>query len=198
LSLDTAYPIGITAGVEQFGVDMGAGKEAFVQHPFYSYAILVAGGTPTRIAMMLNPEYRIEMWTPTGVLERVIKRVDARRPPTMPERADARIAMRERLQHINDRARIEQVIDAVPEPDTLPAAVAMVITTLGEVIVQREGLFPSQRASIFDVFDAKGLWLGELRLRPRTVIHEIDRDYITAVRVDNDDVQHVEVLRLRR
>jgi len=52
--------------------------------------------------------------------------------------------------------------------------------------------------SRFDVFDRSGRWLGELALPPRTRLLDVGRDYLLGVRLDDDDVPHVEVYRLHR
>jgi len=175
-SLDTAYPIGITAGIEQFGVTINGKSHGFVIHPFYSRSIIAAGGSPLRIVTLQNPEYELLVWTPTGQLERVIRRAGGRRAPNPQELSDAADALRksqQRDQHQQDPVIAAQIVAAVPTPDSLPAALAVVVSSAGEILVAREGNLPSHASSLYDVFDAKGQYLGELRLPRRSGIREV-------------------------
>lgn len=197
-SLDTAYPIAVGAGIEQYGVTLpGKSGETFVMHPFYSRALLEAGGTPLRIVTMLNPAYRVEVWTPQGKLERVITRVGGQRAPNAEELADAKLASRGFPRQL-DAATNERMQAEVPIPDSLPAGIAIRVTTKGEILVLREGHLPSHQHSVYDVFSAEGRWLGEFRLPRRTSIREVGDDYILTVRSNEDDVPLIEVLRLHR
>lgn len=197
-SLDTAYAIGLYAGIEQFGLKLNGGSTSFVTHPFYGNTFIAAGGTPMRIVLATNPEYNIEVWTPTGKLERVIRRVGGRRAPNAAEKADVPATMRKQMTQRHDTADLERVLAAVPMPDSLPAVMGLVVGPAGEVIVQREGMLPSHRVSLFDVFDVTGRWLGEIRLPTRMRLFELGSDYLLGVRMDSDDVPRVEVYRLRR
>ncbi|MBL0170629.1 MAG: hypothetical protein IPP90_07840 [Gemmatimonadaceae bacterium] len=197
-TLDTAYPMGIVAGIEQFGVRSGTNGEVFLQHPFYSYSLIASGGHPMRIVSITNPDYRIEIWTPKGTLERVILRTNGRRAPTREERADARAQMLTMHRRMADPVTLARLVDAVPTPDSLPAAVGLVVSDSGEIVVQREGFPAGPRASAFDVFGADGRWLGAFQFAPRTLLIEVGIDYLLTVRLDADDAPHVEVLRLHR
>ena len=198
-SLNVAHALGVEAGIEQFGVDI-AGHIGFYSHPFYSSSILAAGGTPFRIAQILNPAYDIQIWTPTGTLERIIRRVNARRAPTADEIRAVPDMVRER--YAGSGNSLAQSVDIalaqIPTPDSLPAAQSASIAETGELIVQREGLLKVQSISLFDVFDTNGTWLGELRLPARSRIVEVSHDRILTTRHDEDDRTLVEVYRLHR
>lgn len=196
-ALDTAYPLGIVAGIEQFGVRVD-NHETYVLHPFYSRSLIAAGGTPMRIVTMTNPEYRVEVWSATGVLERALTRKKGRRTPSADEVAAARHEMWLQSRKGLDSAQFERVLAAVPTPDSLPAAIDLVVSDRGEVIVQRDGFSSAARHSRFDVFDANGDWLGELLLKPRTRILAIDEHALVTIRIDDDDVPVVEVWRFHR
>jgi len=194
--LAAAYPLGIDGGIEQFGVTIPQG-EVFVVHPFHSFSFVAAGGTPMRIAIATNPEYRIELWTPTGRLERVIRRDGGRRAPTAAERADARASMMRQLGRMDEATR-SRVIAAVPTPDSLPAVIGLTVTPQGEFLVQREGYLPSHVTSIWDVFDRGGRWLGELRLPGHCRILSTGTDNLLVQRGIADDATLIEVYRLKR
>jgi len=195
-ALDATYPLGIGGSGEQFGVSIAQG-EAFVSHPFHSRPKIAAGGTPMRIAIATNPEYRIEVWTPTGVLERIIRRTSGRRAPTAIERDSARVFMLRYLPGMESSIQ-EKVLAAVPTPDSLPAVAAMAVTPNGELIVQREGDVAPQVVSVWDVFDASGRWLGEFRLPIRSRVLSVGTDHIVVRRYTEDDATHIEVYQWRR
>ncbi len=195
-ALDSAYPLGISSGIEQYMA--GPDGARALMHPFYSMSVFAAGGSPLRIAMILNPEYRIEVWTATGMLERVIERVHARRVPTAAERVASRDEALRRAGGGMDARLRASLVDGMPLPDSLAAAQRVVVSQLGEIIVQREGWIPGQQRSLFDVFNARGRWLGEIALPARTGIFDVGQDFVLTVRLDEDDTPLVEVLRLRR
>lgn len=194
---DTAYPVGITAGIEQFGVKLAPGREVFVVHPFHSWSRITSGGSPLRLAIATNPDYRIELWSTTGKLERIIERTGARIAPTASDAEQARASMRDQLKYLDDPTR-ERVLAEVPTPDSLAAVMGLAITPAGELLVQREGFLPSQRASVWDVFDAEGRYLGPIRILGRMRILAAGNDHLLVLRRTEDDASLVEVYRFRK
>ena len=49
-------------------------------HPLFAAHRVTGGGDPPLLFSAQNPEYAIEVWTPNGRLERVIRRIGAERP----------------------------------------------------------------------------------------------------------------------
>lgn len=197
-SLDTSYALGITADPEQFGVSLNGQYMAFAGHPLFTRSLTAAGGTPLRIVTFMNPGYELQVWTPTGRLERIVRRINARRATNEQERKDAMeqvLAMTR--SESTDPALLAQMA-AIPMPDSLPSAVSLTVAATGEILVMREGFRPSQRQSLYDVFDRTGTWLGELRLPHHTRIAEVGADYVVVIRNDESDVPRVEVFRLHR
>lgn len=197
-SLDTSYALGITAEPEQYGVVLNGNYMGFSGHPLFIRSITAAGGSPVRIVTVLNPGYELQVWTPTGRLERIVRRIGARRATSEQERKDAleNVLAMTRAES-QDPALLAQMA-AIPMPDSLPAAVSLTVAATGEMLVMREGFRPSQRESIYDVFDRTGNWLGELRFPAHTRIADVGTDYVLVIRSDENDVPRVEVLRLRR
>lgn len=197
-SLDTSYRLGITAEPEQFGVLLNGQYLGFSMHPLYSRSLTAAGGSPVRIVTFMNPGYELQVWTPTGRLETIVRRVGARRATSEQERKDAleEVLAMTRAES-QDPALLEQMA-AIPMPDSLPAAVSLTVAATGEMLVMREGLLPSQRQSLYDVFDRAGVWLGELRFPRHTRIADVGKDYLVVIRSDDRDVPRAEVLRLYR
>jgi hypothetical protein len=199
-ALDTSYRLGALGGIEQFGLGGVAGSRStrFYMHPFYSYSYVAAGGTPMRIALVTNPAYSIEIWTPTGKLERIIRRPSGKRVPTAAEKAAAVTSFGEQLLERHDSSNPAAILAKMPIPDSLPAAYGLVIGPDDELFVQRQGTWAVPGASRFDVFDRSGRWLGELALPPRTRLLDAGRDNLLAVRIDDNDVPHLDVYRLHR
>lgn len=197
-TLDTVYRLGVVAGIEQFGVDMGGGRTQFQRHPYYSRSLSAAGGTPLRIAMALNPQYSIEVWTPKGKLERIIRLPNGRRATSDEERKAAPEIMRKQMaQNPRIYPNPEALIAAIPTPDSMPAIGALVVADGGEIIVGRVNP-PSAKASKYDVFDPSGKLLGELMMPGIMSIIEVGTDYVLATNKDDNDVMRVQAYRLHR
>ena len=194
--LSAVHPLGIDGSLESFGVSIPGG-DMFVIHPFHSRSVIVAGGNPMRVAMARNPEYRIEIWTPTGTLERIIRREGARRAPNQAELDFARTGMLPYLKGA-DPATMEKVLAAVPTPDSLPAVAGLAITPAGELVVQREGAMIGQASSSWDVFDPEGHWLGSFRLPIHSRLLSIGTDHLVVRRGGESDDRLIEVYRIRR
>lgn len=194
-SLDSVIPLGRDAGIEQFGLDLGRSHTVFVIHPFHALSYKAAGGTPFRIAIALNPEYRIEIWRPDGVLERTIIRANAQHPPTAEDRA----AVPRLLAPYAEMTRVpvDRLLAEVPAPKLLPAIAGLAFAPGGELLVTREGQLPSQRETLVEVLDRKGEQIGTLHLPPRVRILEVGTDYLLGLRFDADDVPSVELYRLQ-
>jgi hypothetical protein len=196
-TLDTAYKLGVEAGIEQFGVK-GPQQTMFFMHPFYSWSLVAAGGAPMRVVSMTNPAYVIEVWTPQGKLERIIRRPNGRRAPTPAERTGALATLHKEASRYRDTTGIDAILAAVPMPDSLPAAVALMVSDSGLIFVMREGMLSGQTSTRLDVFDRQGHWLGVLALPPRIRLLEAGADYLLYARFDQDDVPHIEVHRMTR
>lgn len=194
---DTAYPVGITAGIEQFGVRLAPGREVFVVHPFHSWSRVTSGGEPLRLAIATNPDYRIELWSPTGKLERIIERTGARLAPSAQDAEQARASMDNQLKYMDQPTR-ERVLAEVPTPDSLAAVVGLAITPAGDVLVQREGFLLSQQASVWDVFASDGRFLGAIRIPGHMRILAAGNDHLLVVRRKEDEAWLVEVYRVKR
>jgi hypothetical protein len=199
-SLDSAYALGRDMGFEQYGVDVG-GQTRFLMHPFHTRSFIAAGGTPMRIAIATNPEYEIEIWRPDGVLDRTLRRANARRAPSAKENAAAAAATSvsprlgpQRPGAVQaDRA---ELIKQVPVPTLLAAVTDLAVASTGEVLVGREGHLPGQPTTIIDIFNRAGNYIGILRLPPRFKILDVGTDYVLGRRLDENDAAVIEVYRL--
>lgn len=93
------------------------------------------------------------------------------------------------------RARVA----ALPEPDTRPAYRDFFVDTEGHLWA---GALRSRTTLDdpwpFEIFSPEGEWLGSLTLPPRFDVFEIGSDYVLGSRRDALDVEHVQMLPLRR
>lgn len=194
-TLEKTYPIGIEGGIEQFGIALPGGGETFVMHPFYSRSFIAAGGEPLRIATITNPDYTIEIWTPDGHLERIVRRANGRRAPTAEEKRELPAML---LARNGRRDRDPAILSQAPTPDSLPAASGVRIGADGHIVVAREGSLPPYARVTYDIFSPAGHWLGEFAMPARTFIMELGADYILALRLDDHDVPMLEVYALKR
>jgi len=196
-SFDRAWPLGVSAEAEGYGVTLDGRTELYRLWPYHAQSVTVAGGNPVRIAHAINPAYRIEIWTTDGRLTRVIERTTGRRPPTKQEIVDV-IKAKRASSGMWRAGLVEAALEQIPTPDSLPALISIAMNDVGELMVMREGHLPSHTMSVYDVFDPKGQWLGELRIPGRVGVASFGEDYLLAVRQNEDGMMLVEVLPLRR
>lgn len=154
---------------------------------------MTANRAGTEIAIALNPAYEIEVLSMKGQQLRIVRRLDGLRVPTQTERDLARNEVLAPFRIFNDDALLALVLRDVPEPETLPAVQGLVIAASGELWVQRHIARYSAGPSTFDVFDARGEFLGEVSLPPGVTVVEVGEDHVLGVRVDENDVPFVEL-----
>lgn len=205
-SLDSIYELGILGGIEQWRIEVTgqACKQRIpppvclraTLHPFYSVGHFAIGGVPPRIAIVLNPEYVIEIWTPDGRLERVVRRHGARREPSDAERAEADGQVAKWAP--GDEALLNRFLTEMEMPDSIPAVYGLKVGIEGDIWVLREGTLESQPQALYDVFEASGRFLGEMRFPREFRVEEVGADYVLGVRRDEDDVPFVQVYALDR
>lgn len=198
--LSAVHALGRDMGLEQFGVTVGD-RTRYLMHPFHTRSFAAAGGTPMRIAIATNPEYEVELWTPEGRLERTLKRENARRAPTAREsEAAAAVLATSRMlgPQRDDPAEKARILGAVEVPRLLAAVADLAIASTGHVLVGREGHLPTQAATIIDVFDPAGRYLGILRLPQRFRMLDVGADYILGMRFDENDVVSIEAYKLAK
>lgn len=187
--------MGLYGGLEQWGVDMGDGRTRFEIHPFHARTATAAGGDPLRVATALNPEYSVEIWTPDGRLERIVRRPGAERMPTAQDRTE----VRERFaQRVPDEVIRNRFLAEMDEPDTVPPIRRLTLGPGGDLWILRDTQSAPERVAVHDVFNAQGRFLGEVHLPEGTFILEVGEDYLLGLRMDEMGVPFVELYRLER
>lgn len=187
--------LGLYGGLEQWGVSYG-GRTAFALHPFHASTYTAVGGDPLRVAIARNPEYSVEVWTLDGRLDRIVRRIGARRAPTEDE---ARMAEERFLRFARDDEQLaNRFLAEVEIPDSIPAVHDLEIARNGELWVGRTMRLPGPAARVYDVFGPDGEYLGAISFPAGFELHEIGEDYVLGTRLDELDVPFVELYGLRR
>jgi hypothetical protein len=200
VTLDRAYPMGLGGGIVQTGIRVGNGT-AFIIHPFGAWTAVAAGGWPMRVAIATGPAYEVELWSQTGALERIVRRLDGRRALTDADRAEHQRRLQEWVQQrerSTDPALMVRVLEEIPAPDSMPAIGSMALAPDGTLFVTRAGRFSPEQPTQVDVFDAQATFLATLQLPPRFHIFDAGTDYLLGVRYNEDDVPVIEIYRMRR
>jgi hypothetical protein len=192
-TLDTVYSLGVQAGLEQFGLKVGD-RIRYSLHPYHARTYLAGGGSPIRIAIARNPEYSIEIWTPEGVLERIVRRSNAREATTPGAVSELSEAMRWMAR---DEALFRRIVAETPVPDSVPAVWGLAVGDEGELWVKR-GRGLKSDSTVYDVFDQRGQFLGEIKMAPRSTVHQIGSGFVAVSVLDKNDVPSVNILRLAR
>ena len=175
-------------GAEQ-PLGLFVGPDAGVLFSFGTW--IASGGSPMSIAIVSNPEYSVELWSPDGELRRIIRRRDGRRPPTDPE-VEAALEMAKRLPPMGPAP-------ATPEtPDLVPAAFGLTVGMRGDVWVRRAPLPGMRDATVFDAFDQDGRFRGEIRFDGYFWLYEVGDDYLLGARLDELDIPRIQLHRLHR
>lgn len=191
--LEDVDTLGVYGSLEQWGVPY-EDRTVFAIHPFHARTVTAAGGRPLRIAIAVNPEYSIEVWTPEGGLERIVRRPGGARAPT--EEVDSLVRERFEVFARGDARLLERLLDEIPTPERIPAVGTMVFGSEGELWV-RWAAAPSDRGRVYDVFDREGRWLGQVAAPP-VGVQEIGTDYLLGVRYDELRIPYVEMYALDR
>jgi hypothetical protein len=196
-TLDTAYPLGMFSGLTSHNIAVAPGRTVSVLHPFDPWPQIAGGGSPLRIALWASHDYRIELWTPAGVLERIVQRIGARRATPKVATPEEREYTARTIFNL-DAATRERVLDAVPRPDSMPALVDLEFTSDGHLLVQREGFLAMQSTSSWDVFAPDGRFLGSFRLPGNARIIQAGKDFLLVQRRTVEGGVLVEIYRVTR
>ena len=179
----------IAAGGAEHPLGLFVGPDAGELFAFGTW--FASGGSPMSVAIVTNPGYSVEVWSPDGELRRIIRRQDGRRPPTDLE-IEAALEMAMRLFPMGPAP-------ATPEtPDLVPAAFGLTVGAQGDVWVRRAPLPGMRYATVYDAFDHEGRFRGEIRFDGYFWLYEVGDDYLLGARLDELDVPHIRLHRLRR
>jgi hypothetical protein len=96
-------------------------------------------------------------------------------------------------------AYVRDVITGLPTPERRPGYARMLVDARGAVWLEPfRGTSEAGSQIQWEVFDAAGEWLGSVILPDRFRVREIGVDYVLGIARDEDNVEHVQLLRLDR
>lgn len=158
---------------------------------FSSGTWVASGGSPMIVAIVNNPEYSVEVWSPRGRLLRIIRRLHGRRAPTDRE-IEAAMEMAMRPPPMGPAPARPEI------PDLVPAALGLTVGSQGDIWVRRAPVRGMQDESVFDAFDHEGRFRGQARFDGYFWLYEVGDDYLLGARLDEMGVPHIQLRRLLR
>jgi hypothetical protein len=138
---------------------------------------------------------QFQTYSATGVMERI-----ARVPGYDLELSGEDIrAERDALLEGNFPPSYRELVASMPEPSTRPAYSDLVVDSEGYAwAAEHHSMAERGSATDWEVFAPDGEWLGSVRTPARFTVFEIGQDYVLGIRLDELDVEHVQLLRLNR
>ena len=165
------------------------GAETVLGHYWYRRGVLrmsswpASGGSPTVVAIAPNPEYSVEIWSVDGALTRIVRRLDARPPPTEVEIDAATEQWRSMYG--------ERMPELEEPPNLLPAVFGLTVGATGDLWVRRKPVVQLHDETVFDVFDTEGRYRGEVRFAGYYWLYEVGEDYVLGAWLDELGVPHI-------
>ena len=96
-------------------------------------------------------------------------------------------------------SQLRDIVSRLPTPEARPASSDLKIDELGFVwIAEFKGWSERGEPIDWEVFATDGEWLGTVQVPARFTVFEFGIDYVLGLRLDDDDVEHVQILRLMR
>ena len=164
--------------------------------PLFGHLRVMAVGAD-RLVFGGNESYELAIYTPEGVLERLVRRRQPARPVT-PEALDA--LLKTRLDRISDPARrqqMERTYAEIPHPETMPFYETVMLDDESNLWV-REFQPPPAGPPAWTVFDPDGRVLGAVSMPDDFRPTQIGRDFVLGIWNDDMDVQHVRMYALEK
>lgn len=158
----------------------------------------VAAANDTTVFVSDNKDFWIEEVAPGGRVLRRFGRAYESRPVTSEDRNAYRINRLARARSEDERRDAEAALRFLEFADTFPAhGTRMLVDADGNlwvVLQDSDGSVSSQ----WSVFNASGIWLGDVEAPTTFRITDIGTDVVVGIWTDNLDVQSIRVFDLRR
>lgn len=154
-----------------------------------------------RIYVGSAEQMRYDVVTPNGRLERIVRVPDfdlsLSAAEIRAEREERIALLPEGPQFILDR--VTTALNDMPVPHTRPAYSDLIVDAEACVwAIEFHAVSERDQPTEAQIFDADGAWLGAVELPPRFTVFEIGEDYVLGKFTDALDVEHPQLLRLRR
>lgn len=190
--------LGRFPGAEQYLMMPPGG--GFVMHPLPFGRTVATAAQDLQVAVGSGQAYQVALYEPGVGLRRMIRGADERRPVT---REDVR-RYRETMVAMGAegdafaRRQQEQFLREVPFPDRMPPLTAILPGGGGNWWIQDPPAADASGASVWRLVSGEGRLLGVLRAPAGMSIKQIGPDWVLAVVLDENDVEHVRLHALRR
>ena len=152
-----------------------------------------------RLYIGVSDTYEIDVYSPAGRLERLIRRRYAPRLVTDADVEATRARMREAMASANQNNPIaKQMAESyanMEAADTMPAYSRFLVDDDRNLWVQ-DYAGPTDSVAHWNVFDPDGRWLGTVTMRTKLLISQIGSDYVLGRMTDDAEVEHVLVYTL--
>lgn len=181
------HDFGTFPGAERLGTRNGSRP-----HPFGKSLVHALGHD--RLYVGTGDAYSIRVYTLSGALDRIIRRVE-------PSKTITSEMIKEYRRHVlsqaspDRRAAYRQSLDEMEFPKTLPAYTDFRLDPAGNLWVRAFGV-PGGPAPVWSVFDSTGTYLGDVHTPDRFRVEEIGSDYVLGVQRTPLDVEKVVLYRL--
>ena len=94
---------------------------------------------------------------------------------------------------------ISEIEASLPDPETRPAYSDLLVDSEAYVwAAEFHGRAETELPTDWEVFSPEGEWMGTVQLPARFTVFEVGRDYVLGRRLDELDVERVQLLRLFR
>ncbi|MCL4865466.1 MAG: hypothetical protein KJZ47_06195 [Gemmatimonadales bacterium] len=181
--------IAVIPGGESFMVPEGEVRPLFGRR---GSQVAVAGG---RVYTGTADQLAYGIRSPDGRLLRLVRAAG----PDLALSASQIEGERQTLLNPRTPTWLRDAVAALPAPATRPAYSQLLVDESGHVwLAPYRGRSESGIPMPWQVFDADGDWLGEVQIPERVRVKRIGADYVLGVRPDQDDVEHLQLLRLTR
>lgn len=141
--------------------------------------------------------YELQVYTPEGRIERLIRLPYIVRRVTPEDIAAFRARRLQQAEREGTRARMERILAELPYPETMPPYRALLVDANGNLWVADYRSSDDEPTS-WRVFAAHGEYLGVVTLPPRLELLQIGRDFALVRAIDELEVETIQVHRLVR
>lgn len=144
-----------------------------------------------------SDEYEIGYYAANGELQRLIRLARPSREVSADLKEQYVADLLERSSNEQFRTRLERIVEEMPFPETLPAFQRMLVDPEGNLWVA-DYPPPGGARTHWSVFDPDGRWLGALDTPNGLTVYQIGTDFILGRRLDELNVERLDLYRLER
>jgi hypothetical protein len=141
--------------------------------------------------------YEIAYYSGTGDLVRLVRKTHTSQRVTSAHTQRYIETQLDGIDDENERRLMQDMLSAVPFPETMPAYQDLWVDAEGHLWVQ-DYVQPGEERARWTVFDPQGVMLGVVETPPRFRIYQIGSDFVLGRSRDDLDIEHVQLYELRK